>query len=61
MIKREEAELIIRSYMYCRRYGIHVSRFADPTLTESNDYGILKPLSDELREPCSDRVLIELY
>lgn len=60
VIKSEEAELFISSYMYCCRYGIHVSRFGDERLLESKDYGLMTPLSDDLRALCSDRVLIEL-
>lgn len=61
VIKREAAEWFIASYMYSFRYGIHVSRHEDPRITSSNDYGIMTPLSNELRAVCSERFLIEFF
>lgn len=61
LIKHEADQLLIESYMYYFRYGIHVSIFADTRLTESKDYGIMTPSSDDIREISSNRGLIELY
>lgn len=61
VIKCKAAALFIAIYMYYFRYGIHVSRLADPKLTASKHYGIMTPLSDNLRAICSDQFLIDLY
>lgn len=60
ILQRESAELFIPKFIHCCRHGIMVSKHWDPRLSNSMSYVIMTPFSQDLRDVCIDRMIIDL-
>lgn len=63
VVVREAIELLLeRSYIiHTCRYGISISKQGDPIIQDNHGYVIMTELSQDFRDYCSNRFLVELF
>lgn len=57
----ESTETFIGTFIHACRYGVIISNQGKHIITDSHGYGIMTELSQELRNYCSNRFLVDFY